>query len=215
MKNAAVPKQKTARFWRLRVITRSRRTGFESECAALFVPEKFQVMWRYMFDDMTPNEIIKFIRIITHPLGYVGINKSAWTYRELEFLRASIKSQYSKKDIVHVLSALNMASLHEAPQHFDRQKTKHHLRPKARGGKNGNSKIVRFPRKFHEAWHYVFYHLLPEEVVKFVRVLLQGKGLHKFKRRWSKKEIHALHIVIQQNSLFEVTEKIRELFSHK
>ena len=212
--NAAFQKKKMAQHGRLRVITRSRRTGTEYEKLSLFVPETFRIEWRYLFDDMAPGEIIKFVHCLTCPKKYAGISKSSWKHLEIEFLQRAIKNNYLKKDISKVLGALE-SYLHGAAQRTDHQKTRHHLTPKVRGGKNGNSKVIRLPKRFHGAWHYVFGHLLPDEVIKFVRVFLQGKGLHKLKRRWSKDEILALRSIIQQNSMREVTEKIKALFSQK
>jgi hypothetical protein len=200
-------------YCRLRVITRSRRSGIEHASAVLFVPEKFQISWRYIFDDMTPGEITKFIRMITDPHGRLRIPKTAWTLKEIKFLQYCLKHNYSPNEIMDSLKLLEPKTATDFVKIKERKRTRHHLTPKARGGKNGNSKIVRLPRRFHESWHYVLDHLFPEEMVKFIRVFLQGKGLKKQKRRWTKYEITALRIIIQQNSLKEVTEKIRNLFS--
>ena len=44
--------------------------------------------------------------------------------------------------------------------------TKHHRRPRSRGGKNSPRNISHIPKKFHEAWHLLFQNWEPEQIAK-------------------------------------------------
>lgn len=51
------------------------------------------------------------------------------------------------------------------------QKTKHHRRPRSKGGSNADWNISIVPIKKHEAWHILFGNLEADEIVKEINKL--------------------------------------------
>ena len=48
------------------------------------------------------------------------------------------------------------------------RKTKHHITPKSRGGKNTLENICRVQGKEHEKYHYLFDNRTPEEILDYL-----------------------------------------------
>lgn len=42
----------------------------------------------------------------------------------------------------------------------------HHIAPRSRGGKNDDSNICEVPRGKHEAYHYMFSNMTPDEIIR-------------------------------------------------
>ena len=78
--------------------------------------------------------------------------------------------------------------------------TKHHVLPQSRGG-NGKNNFKNFPERFHSAWHTLFGNMTVSETIKFIRIVMEDKGLKTSKRRWTQKELYALQIELQRRTM--------------
>lgn len=63
--------------------------------------------------------------------------------------------------------------------------TKHHIRPRSRGGGRRKNLVV-LPQEFHRALHTVFQDLDPSEYALFLETVLQPGT------RWTAKDLHNL-----------------------
>jgi len=77
-----------------------------------------------------------------------------------------------------------------------RKMTRHHLTPRARGGKEGKNNIVKIPDRYHVAWHTFFGNLTPKEAIHFMRVIFSRKG--KKHGKWTVEELYNLQLSIQE-----------------
>ena len=78
--------------------------------------------------------------------------------------------------------------------------SRHHIRPRCRGGTEKKENIASIPIKFHEAWHILFNHCLPHEAIEIIQIVFLGKGLPKRKNRWTTEELFELRLDIQRGS---------------
>jgi hypothetical protein len=78
--------------------------------------------------------------------------------------------------------------------------TKHHIKPRSRGGGNGDN-IVLMPLRIHEAWHTIFGNLTLAEVYQFIKIVFEGKGRKQRKRSWTAEELYKLQLKLQAETL--------------
>ncbi len=78
--------------------------------------------------------------------------------------------------------------------------TKHHIKPRSRGGGNGDN-IVLIPLRIHEAWHTIFGNLTLQEVYQFIEIVFEGKGRKRKKKSWTAEELYKLQLKLQTETL--------------
>ena len=78
--------------------------------------------------------------------------------------------------------------------------TKHHIKPRSRGGGNGDN-IVLIPLRIHEAWHTIFGNLTLQEVYQFIEIVFESKGRKRRKRSWTAEELYKLQLKLQAGTL--------------
>lgn len=70
-------------------------------------------------------------------------------------------------------------------------KTRHHLRPRSRGGHIRNN-IVVLPERYHQAWHYLFGNLTPDEAKEFIDIVMRPNA------KWNARNIDELRIALMR-----------------
>ena len=61
-------------------------------------------------------------------------------------------------------------------------KSRHHLKPKSRGGESIESNLIDFDRSRHDAWHFLFSNLTLDEVIELLTRLKRAKEAQRFRR---------------------------------
>jgi hypothetical protein len=77
-----------------------------------------------------------------------------------------------------------------------RKITKHHLIPRARGGRDILNNISKIPERSHDAWHKFFGNLTPKEAIQFIRTIFMGRG--KRRGKWTVEDLYELQLEIQR-----------------
>lgn len=54
--------------------------------------------------------------------------------------------------------------------------TKHHMIPRSRGGETAERNLLDIPEKLHQAWHYLFTNMRPEEAMVFIATHMSPLG---------------------------------------
>lgn len=55
--------------------------------------------------------------------------------------------------------------------------SRHHIRPRSRGGSDAYDNIIIFPPRFHQIWHQLFKTLTPREAIIFIKLLYRRKSV--------------------------------------
>jgi hypothetical protein len=124
------------------------------------------------------------------------------------FSRAKIEALNRKED--------QFLTAKEERRKNGRRMTKHHILPQSRGGNgkhNGKKNTKKIPERFHTAWHTLFGNMTVSETIRFIRIVMEDKGLENPKGRWTQKELYALQIELQRKTLSN--KKLEEMLSSK
>jgi len=70
--------------------------------------------------------------------------------------------------------------------------TRHHKKPRSRGGKGKQNNIVKFPWHIHKAWHTIFGNLTPGEAKILIDIVFRSE-----KKAWRPEDLYEVQLNIQ------------------